>query len=67
VVVSSHRLSTRKVLIVGDLNQPPRLRRLRNGAIFFMAQPPLLSQGGESRVPNRFPNLHSSAFAKEGE
>ena len=31
-----------------------------------MAQPPLLREGGESACPNRFPNLDSSAFAKEG-
>lgn len=35
------------VLIIGGLKQPPRLRRLRNGTFFFMAQPPLLRKGGE--------------------
>ena len=39
-------------VIIGVLNQPPRLRQLRRLAtIFFMAQPPLLSQGGEIPRP----------------
>src|SRR5262245_61685050 len=35
---------------------------LRNGAIFFMAQPPLLREGGVYARPNGFPNLDSSAW-----
>src|SRR5258705_10019343 len=36
--------------LIGDLNQPPRLRELRwLRKIFLIAQPPLLSQGGEFR------------------
>jgi hypothetical protein len=30
------------------IEQPPRLRALRNGAIFLLPQPLLLCQGGES-------------------
>src|SRR5262245_51214965 len=39
--------------IIGGLNQPPRLRQLRNGAVLFMAQPPLLIQGGEFMRPQK--------------
>src|SRR5215510_2286654 len=57
VVVSSHRLS-RTLFDNRWLKQPPRLRQLRNGAIFFMAQPPLLREGGDTASPKR--NLDSS-------
>ena len=50
VVVSSVRL-------IGGLKQLPRLRRLRNGAFFFMAQPPLCAEhvqqlGSENLLSN---------------
>src|SRR5262245_25202104 len=51
VVVSSYRLLIPYGLDNRWLKQPPRLRRQRNGAIFFMAQPPLLREGGESASP----------------
>src|SRR5688572_17630056 len=38
-----------KRIVPWCLNKPPRLRRQSNGAIFLMAQPPLLCQGGEIR------------------
>src|SRR5947207_9551652 len=41
VVRSSHRLSFRK------LNEPPRPRLSKEGAIYLVARPPLLCQGGE--------------------
>ena len=43
VVVSSYRLPCRTVLIIGGLKQLPRLRQLRNGAVFLngAATPPV--------------------------
>src|SRR5438105_5317020 len=41
-------------LIIGGLNQPPRLRPLWTlRGILLMAQPPLLGQGGEFGAPQR--------------
>ena len=37
-------------MIIGGLKQLPRLRRLRNGAFFFMAQPPLLRKAQLSKL-----------------
>ena len=45
VVVSSYRL-------IGGSKQLPRLRQLRNGAVFFMAQPPLLRKEGTGLARN---------------
>src|SRR6185503_2876107 len=59
-------IDSERVWIIGGLKQPPRLRQLTNGAIFFMAHPPLLREGGECARSPLFPNLDSSAFAKEG-
>src|SRR5262245_60206881 len=39
-------IHSERVWISGGLKQPPRLRRIRNGAVFSMAQPPLLREGG---------------------
>src|SRR5881394_3458556 len=40
--------------LIGDLNQPPRLRELRLlRDIFLIPQPPLLIQGGEKPPPLR--------------
>ena len=50
--------------ISGSFNQPPRLRQLRMlRGIFFMAQPPLLSQGGVYSGPLFRPFPASSACA----
>src|SRR5262245_1576479 len=59
-------IHSERVWIIGGLKQPPRLRRLRKGAIFFMAQPPLLREGGECACPKRFRNLDSSACTRKG-
>ena len=48
-----------RVRISRGLKQLPRLRRLRNGAIFFMAQPPLLREGGEYSAGRSPANLES--------
>ena len=42
--------SYRTSLIIGGVKQLPRLRRLRNGAIFLMAQPPLLRKAVLSKM-----------------
>ena len=44
--------SSRAIRVIGAFKQPPRLRRLRMGAICFMAQPPLLREGGETARPS---------------
>src|SRR5262245_40580896 len=61
VVVSSYRLFTQTVLIIGGLKQPPRLRRLRNRGHFLYgaATPP--SRRREFCVSHHFGNLDSSA------
>src|SRR5262245_2117598 len=51
VVVSRHRLFGSNASGNRWLEQPPRLRQLRNGSIFFMAQPPLLREGGDFAIP----------------
>ena len=38
---------SQRVWIIGGLKQPPPSAPLRNGAFFFMAQPPLLREGGD--------------------
>src|SRR6188768_4234499 len=57
-------IHSERVWIRCGLKQPPRLRLLRNGAIFFMAQPPSFVKEGNSR-PDHFGNLDSTSFAKE--
>src|SRR4029079_10869587 len=60
-------IHSERVWIIGDLKQPPRLRQLRNGAVFFMAQPPLLREGGECAYPScpQFGQLCFSGGRKE--
>src|SRR5262245_16488482 len=53
MVVSSHRLLIRTLLIIGGLNNHPVCADKGMGLFFFMAQPPLLREGGES--PSRCP------------
>ena len=47
MVGSSYRLSIPNALIIGGLKQPPRLRQLRNGAVFLYgaATPPSRRRG----------------------
>ena len=40
-------ISSQPVWIIGGLKQPPRLRPIRNEAVFLYAQPPLLREGEE--------------------
>src|SRR4029078_12982879 len=59
VVVSSVRL-------IGGLKQLPRLRQLRNGAIFCMAQPPLLrKEGTGSAAAQHLPHPQKSFYIVE--
>ena len=53
VVISSYRLFIPKGFDNRWLETTTPSAPLRNGAIFFMAQPPLLSEGGESATPTR--------------
>src|SRR6266850_4705615 len=53
-----------KLPIIGGLNQPPRLRELmRLREIFLIAQPPLLSQGGECAPITRMARIGNGALA----
>src|SRR5207249_8621008 len=53
VVRSSHRLSFRK------LNEPPRPRLSKEAAIYLVARPPLLCQGGESACTHGVKRVHT--------
>src|SRR5437867_9894143 len=57
-LVGSGRGGWFKLPIIGGLNQPPRLRELRSlRGICLIAQPPLLSQGGECNATPRASHL----------
>src|SRR5438067_13109804 len=58
VVRSSHRLSFRK------LNEPPRPRLSKEGAIYLMARPPLLCQGGELACTHGVKRVHTKNAAE---
>src|SRR5438477_9957915 len=53
VVRSSHRLSFRK------LNEPPRPTLSKEGAIYLVARPPLLCQGGELACTHGVKRVHT--------